>query len=89
MRVPLGLGFSPSACDCRWTLERELDRRKGVVFSSAGIIGLPFGLSQNPEEVAPLLFAALAENAIFAVQKLVSLTDFPWGRSRMNCPSSD
>lgn len=71
MRVPEGLGFNALACDCRWTM--ELNLRKGVVFSSAGIVGLPSGLFQKLE----LPFAALEENAIFAVQKLVSLIDFP------------
>jgi hypothetical protein len=54
------------------------------VYLLGGGVGLPAGLFQNPSEDD---VALLAGSCNLADQKLVSLTDFPSGRSRMKRPS--
>ena len=93
----VGLGFRGSEL-CRATctpVQSRLEIARGfhgetLGSPSSGRWGLPLGSSQTPEddtseEVSRL--ALLLENPTRADQKLVSLIDFPAGRSIMNLPS--
>jgi hypothetical protein len=63
--------------------------RQGELYfesASTGGVGLPFGLSQNPEALVGVVL--LVGNATLFVQMLVEFNETPAGRSSINSPSA-
>lgn len=83
----MGLGFNPLEEDplsCRMTFDNDnpATRRRVEEYDSwfpSKVLGI--------EEVARMLLDD--GKATLADQKVVSFTDFPWGKSRINRPRSD
>lgn len=82
----MGLGFNPLEEDppsCRITFNNDNPAARRRVEDECESV-FPSGVLGSEE------FARLVDGKVTLVdQKVVSFTDFPWGKSRMNRPSSD